>query len=209
MHLKLETHEGKTLCIENIDEAELMGTWPYPEEYDRATELAIVTDFKGPDEIVQTWFEPVDPPFDPFRDLRMLTTPPVFRRQESRKIGTVERVRGQKLLITITLKGYEDEIEIDLGPHIGLGYYPGGMGEESYRINVFSHVYDVLEREGRDLTEASIPGTKTRYIFRGRRAGGKKVYDLQVKVKGETRRYLFDTQASLHLDSGTQFESWS
>jgi len=204
MYLRLEKEDGKVLVLGNVEEAELVATWSYAEDLEYW--LSLDTSFdQDEDVITQNWYE--DEPFD-FGGIGDPSRDHTFKAIRRRKVALVQR-KNQVFEITFLLPDLEGRVEtIPAGKYLGLQIKPGGVTQDLYEKLIFAQVEKVLREQVIEASKAIIPGKKNRVICRGKDAGGTKMYDVRVTRNGEVERYVFDTKATLHTDTGEVLETW-
>jgi len=204
MYLRLEKEDGKAIVLGNVEEAELVATWGYAEDLEYW--LSLDTSFdQDEDVITQNWYEDDAQAFGGLGD----TSPDmVFKAVKRRKVALVQR-KGEVFEITFRLPELEGRVEtLTAGKFLGLQIKPGGVTQDIYEKLIFAKVEKVLNEHGVEASKAFIPGKKNRVICRGKHAGGTKMYDVRVTRNGGVERYVFDTKATLHTDTGEVIETW-
>jgi hypothetical protein len=204
MYLRLEKEDGKSIVLGNVEEAELVATWGYAEDLEYW--LSLDTSFdQDEDVITQNWYE--DEPCDfggigdryPYRVLKVV---------KRRKVALLQR-KGEVFEITFLLPELEGRVETLIADKFrGLQIKPGGVTQDIYEKLIFARVEGVLKEHAIEVSKALVPGKKNRVICRGKDAGGTKLYDVRVTRNGEVERYVFDTKATLHTDTGEVIETW-
>jgi len=208
----LETH----FVVEGVEDFDVVGNWEYSPEYRKVLRerkfckspqdciLEFVTDFDDyHSHLMQTWWEPLGMPSNPLeraaiQNARTQEDLDLLRPCRRRKVGKIKQESLSEYTLSVTLPGYEYSEVFDAGPYVSFE-----SGENVYFSQIKKELRamcrEALVREGKDLTEKLLPQDKDKFYFDGE---SRKIYEVEVRVNGQVRRYFFDTEAVLLSDEG-------